>query len=106
LYSDTIFELNCSPQQFFRSKKSDLHRHLWIFGSEIVLRIPDRCLFYPGSGVGFLRISDPGFQTYIFENLMTIFWVISATGTGIFLCKLAQKIFFTNSIINFFSSIL
>jgi hypothetical protein len=34
----------------------------------------------PGSGIGFSesRISDPGSQTYIFESLVTIFWVKSS----------------------------
>jgi hypothetical protein len=40
----------------------------------------------PGSGIGFFRISDPVSQTYIFEGLVTIFWV----KTSIILGKLGQ----------------
>ncbi len=32
----------------------------------------------PGSGIGFFRIPNLGFQTHIFESLLTIFWVRSS----------------------------
>ncbi len=50
-------------------------------GSEIRIR----CLFDPGSGIDFYRITDLVSQTYIFGSLMTIFWVKSS----MILCKLA-----------------
>jgi hypothetical protein len=42
-----------------------------------------RCLFDPwirdpGSGIGFFRISDPGYQNHIFESFVTIFCIKSS----------------------------
>ncbi len=51
-----------------------------------------RCLFYPGSGIGFFGIPYPGSQPHIFYSLMTNFCVKST----IILSVLAN-IFFTRS---------
>ncbi len=59
-----------------------------------------RCFLTPGSGIGFLRIPDPGStQTHIFESLVTIFWVKSLIGNSL---KIGPKFFlqhFKNKII-------
>ncbi len=53
----------------------------------------------PGSGIGFFRISDPGSQTYIFESILTSFWVKSY----IILWKLDQIFFFRISKIKIYN---
>ncbi len=47
----------------------------------------------PGSRIGFFQIPDPRSKTYIFESLLTDFWVKSSK----ILSKLAQIFFFTSS---------
>ncbi len=51
----------------------------------------------PGSGIGFFL--DPGFQTHIFDSLMTNFWVKRTRIVSV----LAKKKFFTFSKIKSFT---
>jgi hypothetical protein len=58
-----------------------------------------RCLFYPGIGIGFFRISDPGSQTHIFESTVKNLWVKNFNnslkiGPNFFLQHFKNKIIF------------
>jgi hypothetical protein len=72
------------------SKKTDLQLQMDLAAGSVADPDPGygiRCLFLPldpGSGMGLFqipdpgsRIPDPGFQTHIFESLVTTFWVKS-----------------------------